>query len=176
MKKIFFMKNFKYIAFGFLFVASFAWAQTTEVAANKTQTEKKALPKIYNPQEDAEVKINELLVQAKKENKNIIVQGGGNWCIWCLRFDNFWRTNPELKSIVDENYLYYHLNMSPENENKELFAKYGNPGDQYGYPVFIILDQNGKQIHTQDSAVLEEGSSYNVSKVRDFFNAWKPQS
>lgn len=138
--------------------------------------EKAKLPKPYDPKDDAEKKIEELVKQAKAENKNIILQAGGNWCIWCLRFNDFVQKTPELKTIVDDNYLYYHLNYSPENKNEKVFAKYGNPGEKFGYPVFIILDKNGKQIHTQDSAILEEGKGYSVEKVKDFFNAWTPKS
>ena len=144
-------------------------------AKKKAEAEKAALPKPYSETENAEKKIAELVKKAKKENKNIILQAGGNWCIWCLRFNNFVQTTPELKSIVDKNYLYYHLNYSPKNKNEKVFAKYGNPGEKYGYPVFIILDKNGKQIHTQDSAVLEEGKGYSLEKVKTFFETWKPK-
>lgn len=137
--------------------------------------EKGKLKKPYHPEENAEEKIALLVKQAKKENKNIMMQAGGNWCIWCLRFNNFVQTTPELKKIVDQNYLYYHLNYSPENKNAKVFAKYGNPGDKFGYPVFIILDKDGKQIHTQDSAVLEDGSGYSLQKVKEFFESWKPK-
>lgn len=149
------------------------------VAAEKKKaadTEKAKLPKPYHPEENAEVKIAELVKQAQAENKNIILQAGGNWCIWCLRFNDFVQTTPELKEIVDKNYLYYHLNYSPENKNEKVFAKYGDPGKKYGYPVFIVLDKNGKQIHTQDSAVLEEGKGYGLNKVKDFFLKWVPKS
>ncbi len=71
--------------------------------------------------------------------KNIILQAGRNWCIWCLRFNNFVQTTPELKEIVDKSYLYYHLNYSPENKNEKVFSKYGNPGEKFGYPVFIVF-------------------------------------
>ena len=148
------------------------------VAANKKRAaeEKAKLPKPYDATENAEAKIAELVKKAKAENKNIILQAGGNWCIWCLRFNNFVQTTPELKEIVDENYLYYHLNYSPENKNEKVFAKYDNPGAKFGYPVFIVLDQNGKMIHTQDSAVLEEGKGYSKEKVKDFFEKWTPKS
>lgn len=146
-------------------------------AKKKAAAEEKArLAKPYNPKENAEAKIAELVKKAKKENKNIILQAGGNWCIWCLRFNNFVQTTPELKNIVDENYLYYHLNYSPENKNVKTFAKYGNPGEKFGYPVFIVLNKNGKIIHTQDSAVLEEGKGYSKEKVKEFFNSWKPKA
>ncbi len=147
-----------------------------EVNKKNAKEEKARLPKIYNPNENAEEKITELIKQAKSQNKNIILQAGGNWCIWCLRFDHFVQTTPELKEIVDQNFLYYHLNFSPENKNEKMFAKYKNPGEKYGYPVFIILDQNGKMIHTQDSSVLEEGKGYSIEKVKEFINKWIPKS
>lgn len=143
-------------------------------AKKKAEAEKAALPKPYNEKENAEKKIAALVKKANKENKNIILQAGGNWCIWCLRFNNFLQTTPELKTIVNENYIYYHLNYSPKNKNEKIFAKYGNPGEKYGYPVFIILDKNGKQIHTQESGSLEEGKGYSLEKVKTFFEAWKP--
>lgn len=146
-------------------------------AKKKAAAEEKAkLPKPYDAKANAEKDIQALIAKAKKENKNIMIQAGGNWCIWCLRFNQYVQTTPELKKLVDDNYLYYHLNWSPDNKNEKIFAKYGNPGDKLGYPVFIVLDKNGKQIHTQDSAVLEDGKGYGLEKVRTFFSSWKPKS
>lgn len=194
------MNKIKFFALSSLLITGFACSQKTDVvkmgtpktdksliveadsaaiaeAKKKAAAEEKAkLPKPYNDKENAEEKIAELVKKAQTENKNIILQAGGNWCIWCLRFNNFVQTTPELKEIVDKSYLYYHLNYSPENKNEKVFSKYGNPGEKFGYPVFIVLDKNGKQIHTQDSAVLEEGKGYSVEKVKDFFNEWIPKS
>ena len=196
------MKNspFKILALSALLITTLACSQKTEnvktseikadttvsvksdstavlEAKKKAAAEEKAkLPKPYNDKENAEAKIAELVKQAQAENKNIILQAGGNWCIWCLRFNQFVQTTPELKNVVDENYLYYHLNYSPENKNEKVFAKYDNPGAKFGYPVFIVLDKNGKMIHTQDSAVLEEGKGYSIEKVKAFFQEWAPKS
>lgn len=162
----------------FLFPVSYGAQITTEaekIEAKKIkEAEMATYQKPYREAENAEQKISKLIEKAKKENKNIILQAGGNWCVWCLRFNNLVQNTQELKSIVDENYLYYHLNYSPKNKNQKIFAKYGNPGEKFGYPVFIILDKNGKQIHTQESSILEEGKGYSIDKVKTFFNAWKP--
>ncbi len=146
------------------------------IAAEKkkaAETEKAKLPKPYVPTDDAEKRITEMISIAGQDNKNIIMQAGGNWCIWCLRFNNFLETTPELKKIVDDEYLYYHLNYSPENKNEKIFARYGNPGDQYGYPVLLVLDKTGKLIHTQETGALEEGKGYSVTKVKEFLEKWK---
>ena len=175
----------KVFLIGSVLTFSAATAQSTENAVSKEQLEakKKAaaeekakLPKPYHPEANAELDIQNAVKLAKKTHKNVIIQAGGNWCIWCLRFNNYVQQTPELKKLADDNYVYYHLNWSPENKNEKVFAKYGNPGDKFGYPVFIVLDENGKQIHTQDSAVLEEGSGYSLEKVKAFFNAWKSKS
>ena len=175
----------KVFLIGSVLTFSAATAQSTENAVSKEQleTKKKAaaeekakLPKPYHPEANAELEIQNAVKLAKKTHKNVIIQAGGNWCIWCLRFNNYVQQTPELKKLADDNYVYYHLNWSPENKNEKVFAKYGNPGDKFGYPVFIVLDENGKQIHTQDSAVLEEGSGYSLEKVKAFFNAWKSKS
>ncbi len=149
--------------------------ESVEEAKKKlAQAEKAKLVKPYHPEENAEAKIAELIKTAQKENKNIILQAGGNWCIWCLRFNNFVNETQELKEIVDQNYLYYHLNFSPENKNEKVFDQYGNPGEKFGYPVFVILNKEGKMIHVQDSAVLEEGKGYSLEKVKTFFSDWIP--
>ena len=142
----------------------------TAVAEKKkaAEAEKAKLPKPYNPTENAEARIAELVKQAQTENKNIILQAGGNWCIWCLRFNNFVQTTPDLKNIVDDNYLYYHLNYSPDNKNEKVFENYDNPGEKYGYPVLLVLDQKGNLIHTQETGSLEHEKGYSVEKVKSF--------
>lgn len=179
-------KSVKSLLFlGGVLLFSLTNAQTKENTLTKEQIEakKKAaaeekarLPKPYHPEANAALDIQNAVASAKKQHKNVIIQAGGNWCIWCLRFNNYVQQTPELKQIVDNNFIYYHLNWSPENKNEKIFAGYGNPGDKYGYPVFIILDENGKQIHTQDSSVLEEGNGYNLEKVKEFFNTWKAKA
>lgn len=181
MKKI----SIKYLVAVGLAFGSMTYAQTEKVKEDaavleqkkKIATEEKAkLPKPYNPKADAQKDINAAIAKAKKENKNIIIQAGGNWCIWCLRFNQFVQTTPELKEIVDKNYVYYHLNFSPDNENKKVFAKYVNTKERQGYPFFIVLDKTGKKIHIQQSDVLEHEKGYSLEKVKEFFNQWAPKS
>lgn len=138
----------------------------------KVAEEKTKLPKPYDPKADAEKDIQNLTERAKKEGKYIMIQAGGNWCVWCLRFNQFVQSTPELKNMIDKNYLYYHLNYSPENKNEKVFSKYGDPGEKFGYPVFIVLDPNGKMVQVQQSDVLEEGKGYGLEKVKEFFGKW----
>ena len=158
----------------FLMVISLAAQTPADTTSTFEYPVKETLPKPYHPEEDASEKINELLVRAKKDNKNIFIQAGGNWCGWCLRFNYFVQHVPELKKILDDNYLYYHLNYSPENKNEKVFRKYTDPEKRYGYPFFIILSANGSLIHIQESGIFEAGKGYQVEKVKVFLEKWTP--
>jgi len=131
--------------------------------------------KLYHPQANAAADIQAAVQQAKKEGKHVLLQAGGNWCSWCIRFHKFVTEDKQLDSALNANYVVYHLNYSPDNLNKPIFEKYGF-AQRFGFPVFIILDGNGNRIHTQNSAYLEEGKGYNKQKVLDFLNSWTPAS
>jgi thioredoxin-related protein len=131
---------------------------------------------IYNPNADAAADIEATLKKAKAEHKFVLLQGGGNWCKWCIEFHRFCTADAEIDSIINKNFIWYHLNYSKENQNDALFAKYGYP-QRFGFPVFIILNEKGERIHTQNSEYLEDGkSSYSKKKVIDFLNAWNPEA
>jgi thioredoxin-related protein len=128
---------------------------------------------IYNPKADAAKDIANAVMLAKAQHKFVLIQAGGNWCSWCLRFNKMVTTDPQLDSILIADFIVYHLNYSKENMNKDVFAKYGFP-QRFGFPVFIILDENGNRLNTQNSEYLEEGKGYNKDKVMEFLESWSP--
>jgi thioredoxin-related protein len=131
---------------------------------------------LYSPAENAQQKIDEAVKQAKKEGKHVFIQVGGNWCIWCARFNDFINSDKSIDSLIKADYIVYHLNYSPENKNLKLLANYGYP-QRFGFPVFLILDGKGKLLHTQNSGYLEDGKkSYKKDAVFEFFGDWSPKA
>lgn len=131
--------------------------------------------KLYKPEENAEKAIDDAVKEAKDKGKHVLIQIGGNWCIWCARFNDFVTADLSIDSLVRANYVVYHLNYSKENTNKELLTKYRFP-QRFGFPVFLILNEKGHLLHTQNSEYLEEGKSYNKAKVTEFFKSWSPSA
>jgi thioredoxin-related protein len=131
--------------------------------------------KLYNPSADAKMDITKVITQAKKENKHVFLQIGGNWCGWCIAFDKKVNETEELKKILNENYVVYHLNYSKENTNSDVLKDLGFP-QRFGFPVFVILDANGNRLHTQNSAYLEEGKGHSSEKVKEFLENWTTNS
>jgi thioredoxin-related protein len=143
-----------------LLITSAAYSQATKEAVH-----------IYDPKANAEADINAAVAKAKKENKHVFVQVGGNWCIWCIRFHALVDSVPALKTYLNTNYETVMLNWSPENKNEAILKKYNYPG-RFGFPVFLILDGNGKLLHTQNSSYLEEGKGHSAKKVIEFLKSW----
>jgi thioredoxin-related protein len=130
-------------------------------------------PKLYNPAANAKNEISEAVKKAAKENKNVLLQLGGNWCVWCLRFNDLVTGDAELNKYMNNNYVVLHVNYSPENKNEEVLASLGYP-QRFGFPVFVVLDGKGNRLHTQNSAYLEEGKGHSKAKVMEFFKGWAP--
>lgn len=142
-----------------------------------------ALKKVYNEEINPLEQIDQAIGKAKAEGKFVVCQVGGNWCPWCLRFADFISKDTTISKVIDENFEYIHVNYNPrksESEEKQLQAKalmerLNNCG-RFGFPVFVIIDNEGKLIHIQDSSFLEEGQGYNQEKVLRFFKNWTPES
>lgn len=139
----------------------------------KAQEEHKS--NIYNPSANAQREIDIAVAIAKKEHKHVFIQVGGNWCIWCQRFHNLVENNDTLKRLMDDNYVVVHVNYSPENKNEAVLAKLEYP-QRFGFPVFVILDDKGRRIHTQNSGYLEEGKGHSKKKVEEFLQQWSPKA
>ena len=141
-----------------------------------------ALKKVYNEDINPIEQIDHAIVKAKSEGKFVICQVGGNWCPWCLRFADFITKDATISKLVDENFVYIHVNYNPRKSGDEkkkmqaaaLMKRLNNCG-RFGFPVFVVLDDAGKVIHIQDSSFLEEGEGYNQEKVLRFFKNWTPK-
>ncbi|RZM01760.1 MAG: DUF255 domain-containing protein [Pedobacter sp.] len=138
--------------------------------------ETKPEAKLYDPTANAASDIAVAVKKAAAEKKYVLIQAGGNWCRWCIEFARFAKADAQIDSVMKASFVWYHLNYSKENENKAMLAKLGFP-QRFGFPSFIILNEKGERIHTQNSAYLEDGKrSYDKAKVQEFLEMWSPNA
>ncbi|MBS1709429.1 MAG: thioredoxin family protein [Armatimonadetes bacterium] len=123
----------------------------------------------FDPKRDAAKDIADAVAKAKKENKRVLLDVGGEWCSWCHKLDAFFESNAEAKKILAASYVVVKVNYSQENENKAVLSKY--PAIQ-GYPHLFVLDKTGKLIHSQDTGQLETGDHHDPAKVIPFLKKW----
>lgn len=148
-----------------------------------TANAQKALKKVYNENINPIEQIDQAVAKAKSEGKFVICQVGGNWCPWCLKFADFIEKDTTISKIIADNFEYIHVNYNPRKSQGEeklaqgraLMKRLNNAG-RFGYPVFVVLDEEGRILHIQDSGLLEEGEGYNQKKVLSFFKNWTPKA
>lgn len=127
--------------------------------------------KVYDENADAAADIKNAVEMAKQENKHVMIFIGGNWCPWCLKLNKFINEDAEIKAALYDNYKVVKMNYSKENKNLNLLSKLDFP-QRLGFPVIVILDQEGNRIHTQNSAYLEFEKFYDKKKLTGFFGDW----
>ena len=127
--------------------------------------------KLYDPNANAIRQISDAVEKADAENKHVLIQVGGNWCPWCLKLHNFIEENPEIDSIIKADYVLIRVNYSKENKNPEAMAMLDYP-QRFGFPVLVILNGEGKRLHTQNTLYLEEDEFYNEKRLKDFLLDW----
>jgi uncharacterized protein YyaL (SSP411 family) len=128
---------------------------------------------IYNPDANAREDIAKAVKQAKAENKNVLLQIGGNWCPWCVKLHGMETADLQIDSLLKADYVMVLVNIPREKDKRdpELMASLGNP-QRFGFPVLVVLNQKGDRIHTQDSWYLEQDKSYDREKLVHFFKMW----
>lgn len=155
----------------------------TALALPLANAQTKGLKKVYDENINPVEQIDKAVAAAKSEGKFVVCQLGGNWCPWCLRFADFISSDNQIKSLIDKNFVYIHVNYDPKAKEKgakakqtaAMLKKLGNPV-RFGFPVFVVLDGRGNVLHTQDSSFLEEGKGYSKEKVIRFFKNWTPEA
>lgn len=129
--------------------------------------------KLYNEEIDPMAQIDAAVQLAGRTDRLVICQVGGNWCRWCLMFAKFISSDEEISSLIEDNFVYIHVNYPRQGASEDLSRRLGNAG-RFGFPALVVLDTDGSVLHIQDSSYLEEGEGYDREKVLRFFKNWTP--
>lgn len=155
------------------------WAQTNSGQSSTSQVNSGQVnsgppkvdmtKKIFDPTRDTAKDIADAIKQATKEKKRILLDVGGNWCIWCRRLDLLMETDKQIRDALKQKFVVVKVNFSPENKNESILSKY--PAVT-GYPHLFVLEKDGKLLHSQDTGLLETGDHHDPAKVMEFLNKW----
>ena len=157
MKKIFFLLSLIIMVNGF--------------SIGQPKAEKNSAPK-FEPSRDPFADVKTAVSEAEKLNKRILLDVGGEWCIWCHRIDSFIEQHEEINKFLHENFIVIKVNYSPENKNEKFLAQFPKVA---GFPHFFVLEKDGKFLHSQNTGLLEKEKSYDAEKMLNFFKEWAPK-
>jgi len=127
------------------------------------------LPDKFDPARDPARDVAAAAAAAKAQGKRVLVDVGGEWCVWCHIMDDFIAANPDVRAAVDANYVLVKVNWSRENKNEAFLSAYPRIN---GYPHLFVLDGDRKLVHSQETDVLEQGRGYDKTKFLAFLRKW----
>lgn len=145
------------------------WSERVHAA----DTSKTTRPNIYDESADGSKQIADALMIAKKERKHVLLQFGANWCGWCHRLHKLCEADKGIAEKLKNDFVVVMVDVNKEH-NKDVDTKYGHP-TRFGLPVIVVLDNNGKQLTTQDTGKLEEGDHHSPDKVMAFLKEWSSE-
>jgi len=123
----------------------------------------------FDPSRDAATDIKDAIKEATKTHKRIILDVGGEWCIWCHRLDTLFIKNPNLFNYMNKHFVYVKINYGPKNKNEKVLTNYPKIP---GYPHWFVLDSDGKILKSESSGEFEEGKGHSPKKVLAFLKKW----
>lgn len=172
------MKNFRSIFCVSIFVLCLLLVGSCEKKEDQKR-ELKMDAKIYNENADARQDIANAIERAGQTGKNLLLMFGGNWCGWCHRLHQLLNENKAINQFLNANYILVMVDVGTRDKNLDLNEKYGNPYS-LGFPVLVILDREGNQIHTQETGSLEytkaesDKKGHHPERVLNFLKTWAP--
>jgi len=133
------MKRVSFIVFAVLVVIT-----TSLIAQDKMESTTLK----FDPTRDSFKDLKEAVIEADSTGKRILLDVGGEWCIWCHRLDGFLEAHPDLKNFMHDNFVVFKVNWSPENKNEKFLSQYPKVA---GYPHIFILEKDGKFLFSKNT-------------------------
>jgi len=145
---------------------------STHESVDLPDLQNSALVDFYDPARNPAADLKQAIDIAKIENKRIMLELGGDWCIWCKFMDEFYETHSDILQFRADHYVLVKVNVGPENMNEEFLSQFPAAA---GYPHIYILESDGTFLHSQDTAELEDGvKSYVPEVFTAFLQKWAP--
>lgn len=170
------------VAMAGLVVAPESAGSTTGAATQGGTTsaaKPKAKPVVYDEAADGEKQIADALAKAKFAHKRVLIQWGANWCGWCIKLHELYRSDKEIAHALLFEYETVYVDIGKWDKHLDLAAKFNADFKAHGVPYLTVLDEDGKVLVNQDSSELEVPKSdhHDAAKVLGFLKSNQaPQS
>ncbi|MDO6426092.1 thioredoxin family protein [Thalassotalea sp. 1_MG-2023] len=120
-----------------------------------------------NPFDDARAAI----VLASKTQRNILIEIGGNWCVWCQKMEVFLTKNPDVNNALHQAFVLLKINVSEHNDNHD-FLKSLPP--VVGYPHIFVSTNTGKVMLSKETGeFIDENGEHSRNAWLMFIEKWQ---
>ena len=138
----------------------------------RKHAQKPMTTQLYDPTRDPFEDFLAALAQARAEKKHILVEVGGDWCVWCGRLETFITSHADLAEARSRYYVT--VKVYSGDDPSCCWDFINRLPDHDSLPQFIVYDTRSKVLCSQPTDPFEVGESYEHDKVLAFLQTWKP--
>jgi thioredoxin-related protein len=128
-------------------------------------------PAGYDPSRDPAADLKAAVSQARQENKRILLEVGGEWCIYCRILNKMILDNEKLDRSLHDRFVVVKVNFSGEVKNEAFLSQYPKIPS---YPHLFVLDKDGKFLLSQTPDDFMQGDKYVPDLLLAFLEKWGP--
>ena len=126
----------------------------------------------YNESFGAEARVRAAAARAKKSNKLLLVDFGGNWCPDCRILAGLME-EPAAKAFLAKHYEIVLVDVGVMDKNLQIPARYGIAKVR-AVPAVVVVAPTGKILNRGDEFALSDASTMNPQVVMNRLAAWIP--
>lgn len=91
----------------------------------------------------SEVRFADVLAQAKRENKRVLVDFWATWCHACIQMNKTTLRDTRIGNLLNYTFVNYSVDMDNDPDGKELVEKY----NIQAFPTYLILNPDGTKFN-----------------------------
>lgn len=119
---------------------------------------------------DFEDELADALAQAREQNKQVLIEFGGDWCIWSKRMERV-LAKSDMDRLITDNFLFLRCYMGYDGEHYFPFDRIDEPNLK-SVPYFILLNTDCEVVASSSTEQFEFWRFYRKGKLKKFLQRW----
>jgi|SRR6185295_4904368 len=153
-----------------LALSAILWTLTTVAGAADPSN---LPPAGYDKSRDPAADLKAAVAQARQENKRILLEVGGEWCIFCRILNKVIHDDERLTKRLHDDFVVVKVNFSLDVKNEAFLSGYPKIPS---YPHIFVLDAGGSLLLSQTPDAFMHGNEYDPNLILAFLEKWGPKT
>jgi thioredoxin-related protein len=145
---------------------------TLAATAGAAGSSSKLPPAGYDESRDPGADLKVAVAQAQRENKRILLEVGGEWCIYCRILNKVIHDDQRLTQRLRDGFVVVKVNFSDRVKNEAFLSRYPQIPS---YPHLFLLESDGKLLLSQNPDDFMKDDKYVPDLILAFLEKWEPK-
>lgn len=129
-------------------------------------------PAGYDESRDPAADLQAAVAQAQRENKRILLEVGGEWCIYCRILNKVIHDDERLTQRLRDGFVVVKVNFSDRVKNEAFLSRYPQIPS---YPHLFLLESDGTLLLSQTPDDFMKDDKYVPDLILAFLEKWEPK-